>query len=81
LLYQSIINRLFMDTGSKTCWDKKRKRIKYGNFISYMLRAQKEFEKINGITCRISEQIKHRRKIIQQYIHAKQKLRTKKEKS
>ena len=81
LLYQPLINRLFMDTGSKTYWDKKRKRIKYGNFISYMIRSQKEFEKIDGITCQISEQIKHRRKIIQQYIHAKQTLKTKKEKS
>lgn len=77
LLYQPLINRLFMDTGSKTCRDKKRKRIKYGNFISYMIRAQKEFEKIDGITCLISKQIKHRRKIIWQYIHAKQKLKTK----
>lgn len=44
----------------------------YGNFISYMYRAQKEFEKINGITCRILEQIKHRRKLIQEYKKAKQ---------
>lgn len=75
LLHQPSINRLFMDTGSKTYRDKKHKRIKYGNFISYMRRAQKEFEKIDGITCLISEQIKHRRKIIQQYIHAKQELK------
>lgn len=74
LLHQPLINRLFMDTGSKTYWDKKHKRIKYGNFISYMKRAQKEFEKIDGIMCCISEQIKHRRKIIRQYIHAKQEL-------
>lgn len=81
LLYQSLINRLFMDTGSNICWDKKHKRIKYGNFISYMIRAQKEFEPIDGITCRISEQIRHRRKIIQRYIQAKHDTRTKNKKS
>ena len=80
LLHQPLINRLFMDTGSKTYWDKKHKRIKYGNFISYMKRAQKEFEKIDGIMCCISEQIKHRRKIIQQYIHAKQELNNRNQK-
>jgi len=80
LLHQPLINRLFMDTGSKTYWDKKHKRKKYGNFISYMKRAQKEFEKIDGITCCISEQIKHRRKIIQQYIHAKQELNNRNQK-
>ena len=72
LLRQPLINRLYMESGSKPLWDKKLKRITYGNFISYMHRAQKEFEKISGITCRILEQIKHRRKLIQEYRRAKQ---------
>lgn len=72
LLRQPLINRLYMESGSKPRWDKKRKRMIYGNFISYMYRAQKEFEKINGITCRILEQIKHRRKLIQEYKKTKQ---------
>lgn len=72
LLRKSLINRLYMDVGSKPRWDKKRNRIKYGNFISYMKRAQKEFEKIDGVECRILEQIKHRGKIMRRYRRAKE---------
>ena len=75
LLRQSVIIKRYMDVGSKPKWDKRHNRLTYGNFISYMLRAQKEFEKIDGVECKILEQIKHRQKIIAQYRNAKQRVK------
>ena len=56
----SKIKQLFTDKS-------KNKHMPYGNFIDYMKRAQREFETIEGIECKIMEQIKHRGKIMRKF--------------
>ena len=74
LMYRRKIYRLYTYLGKKPHKIKRKNTVYYGNFLSYIERAQKVFQKIDKINCCIPQQVKNCKKKVFNKMHKVQNL-------